>query len=355
MNELLILGLLAILFAFVFGVLALIGIYALGKLNIFFIPAMQERLIAIDTGSSFSGKVIFHSHVRALSKTGYDIVDINSPDAQHGGLNLIERIIFKYTGMRYYGIPPFRKPHWAQQRLAHWVTQDGSTERAIETVDIFTPYLFTSMQEFAWEITDAEDQDGNPVNVRGSFFAMATNYYKPMYLIPDYMAQMTARIQNVMVDYVKRRSFVSNVGDLRTLRNDIVDPAALQDLLVEINSDIDSVGFAIHKMTIDDAELAGVDNAAIVTAQGGVVIAQLNGTAAVITAKAARDSRILEGEGEKGYLEQTAAGLAAHKNVDPALLVQMEVAKNFRNVTVLGGNPSILIPQVTAPQPPQKP
>ena len=342
--EAIILAVILILTLFVTGGLLLLTIYLLGRANIMFIPAKQERAILIDTGESFNGRVIFESKVRALGPN-HTFVDI-VPGTITGAPTAIGRLIFKLTGMRYYGIPPFQHPHYSDLEFTHWVTNSGQTQRTILNEKLHTPYLLTSVQEFALEVIEAEDKDGNPVNVRGSFFAKATNYYTPTYVIKDYMAQMTARIANEVVDYVKTRSFVSNVGGTSTIIADIVDPKALAVMVVKMNTEIlDSIGFTVVKLTIDNVQLAGVDSAAIVSAQGGVIIAQLEASAVVTRATAAKEARKLEGEGEQAYIKAQAEGLTGNDKVSPEVLARIAEIRALKDtqVTVFGGSPGVIV------------
>ena len=171
---------------------------------------------------------------------------------------------------------------------------------------ILTPFLFTAQVKYSCEVLGAEDADGNPVDVWGSYFAHPVDWYTPLFAIRGYMGLLRADVENAVLMTVRKHVFIANKGTaavgIKASIHDLIGPDIETEVL-KLNAEgeqniEEKLGFHISRFVIEDIILAGVAKDKIVEKQAERSLAALNADIAKTNAEGEAKATVIKAEAD---------------------------------------------------------
>lgn len=258
-----------------------------------FTKLKDGEAIAIDTGDSFSGKVLFVSREERFDSDFNLVAGRNEPK------------MFLPGGIYYIGNPITKKIHFRNQKWTEWDQNDKN--KIPRYRDEQTMVFMVKPFEYVMSV-ESIDLNNSPVRIYFTVIVKGVNIYKALYANNNSYGQLQNQCESIAYFFVREQTYSSLGGENKSpddLTKNLFAKSlqALNDNIPQKNVGIKiELGYEIINAFIDKIEFIGNEQEELLKASTLVYVSNEKSKALLIDAEAKRKASELEAEGKRlGY------------------------------------------------------
>lgn len=325
--------------------------YSLTKFNLFWTLNREGESKAITSFGAFVRGIVQYQGYR--DRTGKDGEVVADPNWRPPWWSRLT------GGLKWVGVPPFRKVHiymfrWATFKMS---TKEGEPPQMIihrvERLD----YIFVKPAPYVLEMVGVETKGMVPLNLQLPFLAQCVNIHKALFKIHDWLITASLLLQPKIRELVAGQEFDTLIRDRMRVVEELksgLKGLEITDILKKIEDDF---GIRISGLDLSSIEPTRAEDretalkewqsqqeakAKIALAQGTkqATITEAKGQkqAIILTAEGEKKAAVLKGQGRAEALELVARRIAAFKYGELVATIDgyVDMGKNGKLVIASG-------------------